>query len=318
MTTNLPGRVSIVLLTYNCAHRIEPVVEHLLQLGVPVVAVDNASRDGTATVLGRYPQVRTVSSETNLGAAGRNIGVDHVRTPYVAFCDDDGWYEPGSLERAAGMLDAHPALALVNARILVGEEARLDPISEEMAQSPLPDRAGIPGAVLLGFMAGAVIVRVSAFRAVGGYDPEFFIGGEEDTLAVKLARQGWQMRYLPDVVAVHRPSIANAPHLQAFGMRNALWTCWIHRRLGSAVRSTAFILADQPKNLVWLRGLQMAITGLPWVLRRRSPIGLELDRDYRRLDRRRFGGRRPFWTLDDPLRASLRGSDRRRRRVRTR
>lgn len=312
MTGYLSSRVSVVLLTYNCAHRIELILERLLVLDVPVIAVDNGSSDGTAAVLVGYPQVETVSAGANLGAAGRNIGVAYVRTPYVAFCDDDGWYEPGSLERAVDVLDAHPRLALVNARILVGEEERLDPISAEMGASPLPDRDGIPGDVLLGFMAGAVVMRVAAFRSVGGYDPEFFMGGEEDTLAIKFARDGWQMRYRPDVVVVHRPSVANAPYLQAFGMRNALWNCWLHRRLSSAVRFTAFILADQPKNLVWLQGVQMAAAGLPWVLRRRSPVSLELDRDYRRLDRRRFRNRRPFWTLHDPLRDRRSRSDRRR------
>ncbi len=51
--SSLGDRLSVVLLTYNCAHRIEPVVERLLGLGLPVIAVDNGSRDGTADVLER-------------------------------------------------------------------------------------------------------------------------------------------------------------------------------------------------------------------------------------------------------------------------
>ena len=31
----------------------------------------------------------------NLGAVGRDLAMNHVRTPYVAFCDDDSWWEPG-------------------------------------------------------------------------------------------------------------------------------------------------------------------------------------------------------------------------------
>ncbi len=85
-----------------------------------------------------------------------------------------------------------------------------------MAASPLPERHGIPGRVLLGFMAGAVVVRAEAFRAVGGYDPRFFIGSEEETLAVKLARAGWQMRYLEDLVVRHEPSLAYAPAVRPF------------------------------------------------------------------------------------------------------
>src|SRR5207245_2446117 len=113
-----------------------------------------------------------------LGAAARNAGLAAVRTPFVVFCDDDGWYDRAGLEHAVALLRRHPRLALVNARIVVGPESRPDPISDEMADSPVPDRVGVPGAVLLSFMAGASVARVEALRALGGYDPRFFIGGE--------------------------------------------------------------------------------------------------------------------------------------------
>jgi hypothetical protein len=90
--------------------------------------------------------------------------------------------------KGCDLLDVHPRLALVNARILVHEECRLDPISVEMAQSPVADRVGIPGAVLLSFMAGAAVARLSAYREVGGYGPRFFIGGEEKRSASRWPR----------------------------------------------------------------------------------------------------------------------------------
>lgn len=289
-----PGveRVSVVLLTYNCAHRLRRVLEHLAALDVPIVAVDNASADQTCTVLASHPQIKVIRLPRNMGAAARNVGLAQVQTPYVAFCDDDGWYEPEGLALAADALDEHPRLALVNARILVTDEQYLDPISAEMADSPLPERHGIPGAVLLGFMAGACVVRVVAYEQAGGYDPVYFMGGEEEALALKLARDGWQMRYRPDVVVQHRPSVENAPHLRAHGMRNALWTCWLHRRAVNAVRASVFLLLYRPKNGAWLRGTAMALRGLPWVLRCRRPASRELDQDLRTLDLHRVSHRR--------------------------
>lgn len=285
------SRIGVVLLTYNCGHRLDPVLDRLLELDVPIVAVDNASSDSTRDVLFRR-RVPTVALPRNIGAAARNVGARRLGADYgveyVAFCDDDGWYEPEGLEIAAGLLDRYPRLALVNARIVVGDERTLDPISAEMERSPLPEPMGIPGHVLLGFMAGAAIVRLSAYLDVGGYDPEFFMGGEEDTLAVKLVRAGWQMRYLPEVVVVHQPSLANASSLRASGFRNALWTVWLHRRFPSVLVRTAQLLKDEPKSADWLRGLTMALQGLPWILRRRRPIGRELDEQYRLLERRRY------------------------------
>lgn len=300
----LAEQVTVVLLTYNCAHRIAGILDRLGGLGVPVVAVDNASRDGTDRVVAAHPAVTTpIRLRRNIGAAGRNVGVQAVRTPYVAFCDDDGWYEPDALRRAVARMDRHPQLALINARIVVEPDQHLDPISAEMAQSPLPETHGIPGTVLLGFMAGAVVVRVSAYRQVRGYDPMFFIGGEEETLAMKLARRGWQLRYCEDVVIHHEPSVANAPFLRAYGMRNTLWNSWLHRRAGSAARWTAFTLADTPKTVDWLVGVTRAVRGLPAVLRRREPMAAELDRQYAVLDARRIAQRRRLLTFRDEMRA---------------
>ena len=297
----LADQLTVVLLTYNCGHRLERVLDELLRLGLPLIAVDNGSQDGTVSQLARRPGIEVVALEANTGAAGRNAGLERARTPYVMFCDDDGWWDAEGLDGAVALFEHHPRLAVVNARILVRDEARLDPISVEMAGSPLENRSGVPGAVLLSFMAGAVIVRRSAYEEAGGYDAVFFLGGEEETLAVKLARRGWEMRYLPSVVMRHHPSVANAPYLRAFGMRNTLWNAWLHRRLSSAVRWTLFTLADTPKNEDWVRGLRMALGGAGWVLRARRPIDAELDEALSVLDRRRFAARRRVLNRSDPV-----------------
>jgi GT2 family glycosyltransferase len=284
----LAARVSVVLLTYNCGHRLDPILDRLLDLGIPLIAVDNASADDTVEVLRRRPEIEVIALDRNIGAAARTIGIEQAETPYVACCDDDGWYEADGLIRAADLLDESPKLALVNARILVGAEERLDPISAEMAQSPLEDRAGIPGGVLIGFMAGAVVVRRDAILGVGGYHPRFFIGGEEETLALPLLKAGWELRYRPDVVMHHLPSTANVDQLRGYGLRNTLWTAWLHRPLRGALRWTAYTLLDRPFNKDWIWGLLMAVRGLPWVLANRSADDPLLESDLGQLDRRRF------------------------------
>src|SRR5207302_11043179 len=73
--------------------------------------------------------------------------------PYTTLfrsCDDDTWWEPGSLRRAADLFDAHPRLALAVARVLVGPEEREDPVCRELEQSPIPAEPGLPGRPVLG------------------------------------------------------------------------------------------------------------------------------------------------------------------------
>jgi glycosyltransferase involved in cell wall biosynthesis len=94
------GRISVVVITYNRCDELDRTLQRLAELPEqpPVIVVDNASTDGTAEMVrSRHPGVALLTPNANLSAVGRNLGVEAARTPYVAFCDDDTWYEPGSL-----------------------------------------------------------------------------------------------------------------------------------------------------------------------------------------------------------------------------
>src|SRR5262249_15856233 len=131
-------RIAVVMITHNRQQAVVHSLEQLTRLPERphIVVVDNPSTDGTRAVLARvFRQVEVLDAGGNLGAAARTVGVRHVAAPYVALCDDDTWWEPGSLRRAADLFDAHPRLAVLTARVLVGPEDREDPICAELEQS---------------------------------------------------------------------------------------------------------------------------------------------------------------------------------------
>jgi N-acetylglucosaminyl-diphospho-decaprenol L-rhamnosyltransferase len=244
-----------------------------------VVLVDDASTDGTAgAVRAALPAVDLVQLDRSRGSAARNVGLRRVGASYVAFCDDDSWWEPGALRRAADLLDAHPRLAVINGRVLVGPRRRLDPVCAEMGRSALPRVDGQPGHPLLSFIACGVVVRRSALLAAGGFSERFGIGGEEELLAWDLAAAGWLLSYVPDLVAHHHPPPNDGrPDRRERQLRNALWTAWLRRPAPAALASTARALAGEPRDRTTARGLARAVAGLPWVLRERrvSPPHVE-------------------------------------------
>src|SRR5262245_23165544 len=92
-------RVAAVIITYNRRAEVLRSLGHLTRLPEQpkIILVDNGSTDGTAAaVAGQFPQVEVVAAGGNLGAAARTLGVRRATAPYVALCDDDTWYEPGS------------------------------------------------------------------------------------------------------------------------------------------------------------------------------------------------------------------------------
>jgi GT2 family glycosyltransferase len=288
------GRVSVVVITYNRRQELDRTLHRLAELPEqpPVIVVDNASTDGTADMVrDGHPGVTLLTPGTNLGAVGRNLGVDLAETPYVAFCDDDTWYDAGALRRAADLLDAHADLAVVTASILVEPGGRLDAICTEMADSPLDRAPGLPGHPLLSFLAGVSIIRREAFLDAGGFSSRLWLGGEEELLASDIARAGWQMSYVPEVVAHHHASrLRDSDLRRRHGIRNTLWFTWLRRPLPGAALRTARLLRRLPRDRVTAQGVGDAIRGLPWVVRERNPVPGHVERGYRQLEDMQLNG----------------------------
>jgi GT2 family glycosyltransferase len=196
----------------------------------------------------------------------------------VAFCDDDTWWEPGSLTAAADAFDAHPRLAVVNARIVVEPGAHDDPIVAELRDSPVPGPDWLPGPALGSFLAGASAVRREAFRAAGGFSPQLWLGGEEELLATDLLSSGWEICYLESLVVHHAASVLrDATRRRRDGLRNTLWFTWLRRPLAPALRRTLFLATSAPRDRISALAWWDAVRGLPWVLahRRARPRPIE-------------------------------------------
>jgi GT2 family glycosyltransferase len=288
------GRIGVVVLTHDRREDLMRTLERMRALPSPprLVVVDNASRDGTSAALAaRFPDVEVVRLAHNAGAAGRNAGVARLDTEYVAFCDDDTWWAAGALPHAAAVLDAHPRLALVTGTVLVEPGSRLDPTCLEMAASPLPVPPGLPGRAVLGFLCAATVVRREAFLAVGGFEPRFFLGGEEALLAIDLAARGWALAYVASLVVHHQPSSRRqSSRRRRLMLRNALWCAWLRRPLASALRITGAIVHTRARDAMLGPALVGAVAGLPWVLRHRRAVSPALDGRLRLLDRRWHDG----------------------------
>ena len=272
MTASPPGPASDVTVVVASRNRREELLATLPRHEAPVILVDNASTDGSAeAVRAAHPEVTVIALDKNVGARARTVGVARAGTPFVAFADDDSWWAPGDLARAVAVLRAHPRLAVLNARILVGPEERLDPVCAEMADSPLGTPPDVPGPALLGFVACGALVRTEAFQAAGGFDPVVRFPGEEERLALDLATAGWAMAYVDSVTVHHHPS----PRRHDPGRRQA--AIWRSKVLTAVMRAHLPDLAGVLTTAVrsgrpGIAGLLHAVPDLPAAVLRRRPI----------------------------------------------
>lgn len=252
----------------------------------PIVVVDNASTDATVGLLAaRHPAVSVIALPENRGAQARNLAVERLHTPYVAFNDDDSWWEPGALAEAQLLLEHHTSLGAVAARVLLDEDGSEDPVCRAMAASPIPSARSLPGPRVLGFIACGAIVRREAFVAVGGFHARYGIGGEEELLAIDLAEAGWDIAYVPSLRAHHRPAASrDRPARRRRQVRNALWSAWLRRPPSVALGRTAPVLARALRDSSARGGLIDALRGLRWVLAERRRVGPRVEAALATLD----------------------------------
>lgn len=280
--------VTVVMITHNRRDEALTTLEHVTGLPDrgPVIVVDNGSADGTSEAIRRsFPQVTLLSPGRNLGAVGRNLAVDHVNTPYVAFCDDDTRWQPGALSHAAEVLDAHPDLGAVMGTCLVEPDLAEDPLTTELRESPLPRPGWLPGPALLSVLAAVTTFRVSAFRAAGGFSPRLWLGGEEELLSIDMATAGWWACWVEDIRVHHAPSRnRDTRQRRRLGLRNTLWTLWLRRPVRSAARRSAEVLAGAPKDRATARAVLAAVAGAPWVLTERRVVPDPVERNLRMLE----------------------------------
>ena len=264
-----PSDVTVVVASRN---RRDDLLASLPRHEAPVVLVDNASTDDTVeAVREAHPEVTVLTLDRNVGARARTLGVAEAGTPFVAFADDDSWWAPGDLARAVAIMRAHPRLALLNARILVGPEERLDPVCVEMAESALGTEPDLPGPSLLGFVACAALVRTEAFDAVGGFDPVVRFPGEEERVALDLAAAGWGMAYVDSVTIHHHPSPKrhSPDERRAAIWRSRLLTAVMRLPVPDVVRLYARALREGGAAR---RGLVAGLRDVPAAVKRRRPV----------------------------------------------
>jgi GT2 family glycosyltransferase len=283
-------RTTFVIVTRDRADDLAETLPRLLDTTqCPIIVVDNGSHDYTRELtaeLSRGSRVRLVALDRNHGAVARNYGVAACRTPYVAFCDDDSWWQPDAIAIAEAEFDRHPDLALLAARTVVEPGGRMDTFSRQLAESPLGRRPGLPGPSILGFQSCSTIVRKAAFEAVGGFSPVLHFRGEEQLLALDLVVCGWQLCYCPRMAAVHRPSSRRGtPAAQrARVLRNDFLTSCMRRPPRICAAAWARLLRAAVRDRAHLRAAIEAAVRLPAALRNRRRLPPELESQVRLCD----------------------------------
>ena len=197
--------VTAIVVTYNSAHCVE-FFAPLQRLVSTLVVVDNGSEDDTGgRVAALTPAATWLPLGRNLGfGAANNRGAALARTKYLLLINPDCQLEAASLDAMVAVAQQHPEAAMVAPRLIDAAGRADDKFRWWGARSglnPTPADAELCAV----FLSGAcLLVRRTAFEAVGGFDEGFFLYYEDDDLCARLRLARWSMLFTPAAVAAHR------------------------------------------------------------------------------------------------------------------
>jgi len=219
--------VTVIVVAYRSAAHLPGALAALpaatAGLAAELVVVDNGPGEGVGDLVRRVaPAARLIVNERNLGfAAAVNQAARIAQGRHLLLLNPDARPEPGCVGRLARELDGQPQAALAGPRLFhpdgrplpsawpapglrtLAYEAFL--LHNLMPRSPLRGvRAAGPDPVDVDCLSGAcLLVRRSAFEALGGLDERFFIYYEDTDLGVRARAAGFRVRLVPEARAVH-------------------------------------------------------------------------------------------------------------------
>ena len=235
--------LSIITINYNGLRDTCELIESL-PLGSPsmeVIVVDNASKEDEASIIEkRYPNIKVIRSNKNLGfAGGNNLGIKAARGKYLFFINNDTIlsHQPSAIDSLISRLESDEKIGMVCPKIRFAWDnnpiqfAGYTPLSRFSMRNhsigfgetdkgqyntphPTPYAHG-----------AAMMVKREALEKVGLMPECYFLYYEELDWSMMFTRAGYTIWYEPACTIYHKESQAtgqNSPLKVYYLTRNRL------------------------------------------------------------------------------------------------
>lgn len=224
--------LSIVIVNYNVKgfllQCLDSIYKSKTAFSFETIVVDNASVDGSeAAVRGSFPQVRWVANSTNVGfGKANNQGFKLAQGTYTLILNPDTVLREDTLERTLQYMQSHPNVGGLGIKGVDGHGEFL-PESKRGLPTPLVALWKLTGLIKLfpkspvfaryymghldpnqnhevDILVGCfMLVPTNLLLKVGGFDPRYFMYGEDIDLSYELLKQGKKNHYFADSQIIH-------------------------------------------------------------------------------------------------------------------
>ena len=224
--------LSIVIVNYNVKEFLTQCLESIFRsktdYAYEIIVVDNASTDsGESRIIKAFPEVRWIANKENVGfGRANNQGFEAAKGTYTLILNPDTIVQEDTLEVCIEYLRSHPEVGGLGIKGIDGTGQFL-PESKRGLPTPMTALWKITGLSRI-FPKSAFFARyhmghldpdgnhkvdilVGCFmmvptlllREVGGFDPRYFMYGEDIDLSYELLKTGHENHYISDSQIIH-------------------------------------------------------------------------------------------------------------------
>jgi N-acetylglucosaminyl-diphospho-decaprenol L-rhamnosyltransferase len=223
--------VSVVIVSYNSRSVLGPCLDSLKKQNAfddtEVIVVDNASSDGTPTMVReRYPWVTLIAGRKNVGfSRGVNIGIREARGDFFLILNPDTVVQPDSIGKLLDFMKRTPSAGIVGPKLVYGDGTlqyscrrfytwKVLVLRRTVLGKIFKNSAAVADHMMLDFdhastrevdwiLGACLLVRRQAVESVGLLDERFFLYFEDVDWCYRMKQKGWGVFYHAESVVVH-------------------------------------------------------------------------------------------------------------------
>lgn len=231
--TQSKGSLSVIIVNYNTCQLLEECLQSLKEAhhppgGFEIIVVDNASQDGSQKMVrDKFPQVRLIESDVNLGfSAANNRGTAVAGGDVILYLNSDTRVAPDALIKPFEFMINHPDVGALTVQLRYPNGQR-DPDNHRGFPTPWNALCHFTGLSRLfpnsplfnGYfqsyldfetihpvdvIAGSfMMMPMRVIQQLQGWDETYFFYGEDIDYCYRINQAGYKIIYYPLVEVIH-------------------------------------------------------------------------------------------------------------------
>jgi hypothetical protein len=203
-------RVSVITALFNHARWITEALQSVADgdcSDLECIVVDDGSTDGSSQAVeawsqrNRHVPLLLLGHPVNRGLPrSRNAALDFARGEYTFVLDSDNRVYPFCLSRLVAALEAAPTASFAYGMLARFDDEGFQGLISHFPWQPWRLRRG-------NYIDAMALLRTRALREMGGYTTDRRLYGWEDyDLYCRMAEQGMEAAFVPEIVAAYRAS----------------------------------------------------------------------------------------------------------------